>query len=94
MFFFLFFSKGVRTKTGKPRGKLEGEKHHKTEFLLSHQFINEFKATLNCAEFIKTAGLTHKVTLPLVCLGTTLFCCSSPSLDTLQQKPKKKKKQF
>lgn len=48
-------------------------KHNETEFLFDNQFINEFKATLNCAEFIKRAGITHKVTLPLICFSTTLW---------------------
>lgn len=43
-----------------------------TEFLLNNQFINEFKATLNCAEFIKRAEITHKVTLPL--FASVLAC--------------------
>lgn len=33
---------------------------------MDNQFINECKATLDCAEFIKRAEITHKVTLPLV----------------------------
>lgn len=37
-----------------------------TASLLNNLFINEFKATLDCAEFIKRAEITHKVTTPLV----------------------------
>lgn len=76
----------------KARGGREVEKHDKTEFILSHQFFIEFKATLNCAGLIMRAGLTHKVMLPLVCLSTTVLLQRVRVRQVATIKPNRKKR--